>query len=130
MRTKLDEAKRFLRDLLAQGPCWTTNAAKQARDQGISLRTLQRAARLIQVETTYTDQPAGAIWQLPSNDGEWRRSTKSNPDKGLASPNLLRHWRSVATWRSRLGDDNPLSFITLEALRRFATMIVTLGERL
>ena len=66
-RTALDEAKEFLRDLLADGPVEAKRVKAEARDAGIAERTLARAKQLLgaQAEKTGFGDEGKWTWRLP-----------------------------------------------------------------
>jgi putative DNA primase/helicase len=67
-KSKLDEAKEFLRDELGGGPMWAKLILRDARDAGIAQKTLYMAKTTLRVhsEKIGTD---GWQWSLPDEDG-------------------------------------------------------------
>ncbi len=62
-RSALQEAVEWLRDFLSEGEVRSTEAIKQARAEGISKRTLDRAKKKLEVETKQHDRKHW--WILP-----------------------------------------------------------------
>lgn len=64
-----NEAKRFLRSVLREGPVRVQSIQSEAAENGISERTLRRAAKEIGVVKTHVDPPHGYwAWSLPSDE--------------------------------------------------------------
>jgi putative DNA primase/helicase len=68
-RTQLDEAKKFLRDELKDAPVWVKQVYKDAKDAGISDRTLQRAKMTLRVRSEKMGVD-GWMWSLPPEELE------------------------------------------------------------
>jgi len=66
---ELGEAKRWLRDALADGPRPAKDTIGQARDDGIAKRTLDRARAALGVRASKTGFESGWSWSLPGQDG-------------------------------------------------------------
>lgn len=65
--SKLDEAKDFLRDLLADGPVLSDEVKAAAERGGLSMKTVRRAADAVHVAYTRTSEvPSRVLWALPS----------------------------------------------------------------
>lgn len=64
-RTALDEAKKFLKDLLANGPVETKGVQKEAKAAGIAERTLDRAKETLRVKAQKRNFAGGWEWVLP-----------------------------------------------------------------
>lgn len=62
-RTRLGEAKDFLEQSLASGPVSAIEIFSDAKAQGISERTLERAKDKLKILST--KKPQGWIWELP-----------------------------------------------------------------
>jgi len=73
-RSALDEAKDFLVDVLAIGPIGSKCIMKQAKEAGISEKTLNRAKKLIGVASEKSQFGGGWQWSLPAQHGQ--ESTK------------------------------------------------------
>lgn len=105
-RDALEEARAFLRELLADGPVAAETARAEARKAGIAEATLRRAKAGLGVrsEKTGFQQPCGWSWALPTPDEGAR------PDEGVDSPEVSafgadEHLRAVARFSS--GDEAP-----------------------
>ena len=61
----LADAKRFLADLLANGPMRAGEVFKDADQAGYSKRSIQRAANAIKVERHKDGMKGGWSWRLP-----------------------------------------------------------------
>ena len=85
-RSAVDEAKEFLREVLREGPVEAREVLAEAREAGISERTLKRAKAVLGVEAVKTggyfskDGPGGWRWQLP--EPESRDSIRPGSLKG------------------------------------------------
>jgi hypothetical protein len=64
-RSARDEAKDFLRELLADGPVEADEANQQAREAGISERTLDRAKKTLGVKVDKSGFRGPWLWSLP-----------------------------------------------------------------
>lgn len=62
----LADAKRFLRDLLADGPMRAGEIFKDANQAGYSKRSIQRAANAIKIERHKEGMKGGWAWRLPA----------------------------------------------------------------
>jgi hypothetical protein len=67
-KSELEAAKEFLRDELEDGPIWAKQVYSDARDAGISPRTLRRAKDALRV-TSEKIGAEGWSWSLPSEGG-------------------------------------------------------------
>jgi len=78
-KTALDEAKDFLRVLLADGPVEVKEVKAEARDAGISERTLARAKAQLCVEAVKVGFGEHGKWQwlLPKQAGEQPKDAKN-----------------------------------------------------
>jgi hypothetical protein len=74
-RSALDEAKAFLRDVLAGGPVPAKEMARQATEAGIAAITLRRARKALEVEVRKVGGRYGAAdkqrweWSMPEGVG-------------------------------------------------------------
>jgi DNA repair protein RadA/Sms len=76
-RSKLDEAKEFLTDLLADEPLESTKVLKEARQAGIAEKTLYRAKDALGVKPKKNGFGGGWVWDLSAR--RWPRT----PEDGL-----------------------------------------------
>lgn len=65
-RSPRNEAEDFLRDLLAEGPVSATDAISEAESNGITEKTLRRAAKAINVQKRKVGMKGGWEWSLSS----------------------------------------------------------------
>lgn len=66
-RQERTEAVRWLEGFLAiHGTVMSATAKEEAKKDGISVRTLQRARKQLKVEINYVGQPPVSTWQLPA----------------------------------------------------------------
>lgn len=77
-RSELDEAREFVRELMAGGRVLAKEAKRAAREAGISERTLQRARAAEKVRARPT-QGGGQWWWFPSD--EHVEASASQPDQ-------------------------------------------------
>jgi putative DNA primase/helicase len=66
-KSELEAAKEFLREELKDGPVWAKRVYTDARDAGISERTLRRAKDALRVKSEKVGTE-GWAWSLPSED--------------------------------------------------------------
>lgn len=59
------DAKRFLKDLLSDGPMWATDVFKDADQAGYSKRKMQRTSKAIGVQPVKEGMKGGWKWALP-----------------------------------------------------------------
>jgi len=78
-RTKLDEAKGFLQDILSSGPVASSEVEEEAKGAGIAPATLKRAKTVLAVRAKKASFGGGWIWTLPD------RSGSSNPEDAHAN---------------------------------------------
>jgi RecA-family ATPase len=64
-RTERDEAKGFLKDLLAKGPLKAPDVLRQAKDAGHSDSTIRRAKKELGIVVSKQGMHSGWAWQLP-----------------------------------------------------------------
>jgi len=69
-RTALDEAKDFLKDLLANGPVDSRRAQKEAKAAGITDVTLRRARKALNINAEKQGFKGGWAWVLPEDAQE------------------------------------------------------------
>lgn len=69
-RSERDEAKDFLREVLADGPVAATEVKRQAKAAGIAERTLFRARAELGVKPEKTGFREGWMWSLPPKDAK------------------------------------------------------------
>lgn len=67
-RSATDEAVDFLRDLLNQGPVPSKEANKQAKESGITEKTLRRAREKLDVVVDKSGYQGAWLWSLPPKD--------------------------------------------------------------
>jgi putative DNA primase/helicase len=60
------DAKRFLKDLLSDGPMWARDVFKDADQAGYSKRKMQRTAKAIGVKPIKEGMKGGWKWELPT----------------------------------------------------------------
>ena len=65
-QSALDDAKDFLRQVLADGPVLVKEIQKQAKDAGVSMSTVRRAKRGMSVLSQKRGMDGGWEWALPS----------------------------------------------------------------
>jgi len=95
-RSDLDDAKDFLRELLAQGPLRSKQIQKDAEGAGYAWRTIQRAKKALEV-TAYKDgMKGGWLWRL---DGHSRPEVRQDAPKS-ATPGDWHSSRPVGGLRS------------------------------
>jgi hypothetical protein len=63
---RIDEAEQFLRDLLSDGPVCQADVEKQARANGVSLSTLKRAKKGMNVKSRKNGKTGEWMWALPA----------------------------------------------------------------
>lgn len=68
-RSKLDEAKGFLEDILNVGPMASSEVEKDAKGAGISPTTLKRAKTTLGIQARKAGFGQGWLWELPSRRG-------------------------------------------------------------
>jgi hypothetical protein len=68
-RTALDEARDFLRDILAEGAMNAKDVFKKAKEVGIADKTLQRAKKLLAVVSQKLEFKGAWHWMLPPEGG-------------------------------------------------------------
>jgi len=73
-RSKLDEAKEFLQDILKSGPVASSEVEKGAKGAGVAPATLKRAKTVLRVRARKASFGAGWLWELPE------RRCSSNPE--------------------------------------------------
>ena len=73
-RSKLDEAKEFLQDILKSGPVASLEVEKEAKGAGVAPATLKRAKTVLGIRTRKASFGGGWIWSLPD------RRCSSNPE--------------------------------------------------
>jgi hypothetical protein len=78
-RSKLDEAKEFLTDILRSGPVTSPEVEKEAKGAGIVPATLKRAKGVLGVKARKASFGGGWIWDLPD------RRSSSNPEDAHAN---------------------------------------------
>jgi AAA domain len=66
-KSELEAAKEFLRDELKDGPVWAKQVYSDARDAGVTDRTLRRAKDALRVKSEKIGTE-GWAWSLPSED--------------------------------------------------------------
>lgn len=69
-RPAQEEAADFLRDVLGAGPVRAKAVQKEAREAGISEKTLRRAKKTLGVEAKKQDFAGGWLWHLPEDGHE------------------------------------------------------------
>ena len=68
-KSELDAAKEFLQAELEDGPMWSRQIFKDARDAGIAQKTLYRAKNVLRVKSE-KEGTEGWSWHLPHEDGQ------------------------------------------------------------
>jgi hypothetical protein len=68
-KTKLDEAKEFLRDELSDGPMWAKTVLRDANDAGVSRATLYTAKTQLRVRSEKVGTE-GWQWSLPTKEDD------------------------------------------------------------
>lgn len=61
--SSFEEAKEFLKEMLFNGPITAKKALREAKESGISERTLKRAKSALQVAST--QRAEGWVWSIP-----------------------------------------------------------------
>jgi hypothetical protein len=84
--TELDDAKRWLTDLLADGGLPAREVEAAARDAGYTTATLRRAKAALQVDSRKADFGGGWIWVLPV-DAEGAHTRERERLRGEDAPN-------------------------------------------
>lgn len=82
-RSDLDEAKRFLRGLLAEGPLTSKEIRKDAEGAGHAWRTIQRAQKALGVTAYKAGMRGGWLWRLdPHSTTEERQDSPKSATHG------------------------------------------------
>jgi archaellum biogenesis ATPase FlaH len=92
-RSKLEEAKSFLQDVLSGGPVASSEVEKEAKAAGITSATLKRAKTVWGVKAKKASFGGGWIWDLPD-----RRSSSKIEDahtKGMSAFGPNEHLRAT-----------------------------------
>jgi hypothetical protein len=79
MSRRLEEAKMFLQDVLADGPIDSGVVREKAAEAGISEKTLQRAKAALGVKSSRAGSWS-SLWSLPAEQGS---SSEAKPDERL-----------------------------------------------
>ena len=79
MGGRLEEAKRFLREILAEGPLDSETVRERAAEAGISEKTLKRAKVALDVKSSRVGSWS-SLWSLPA---EQDPTSKAKPDESL-----------------------------------------------
>ena len=74
-RATLADAKRFLTDLLADGPLPTKTIKADADGAGYSWATIRRAQKALGIEPAKEGMKAGWVWRMP-----WQEAAKAIPE--------------------------------------------------
>jgi hypothetical protein len=77
-KSALDEAAEFLRDVLRDGPVWSKQVLKEAREAEIATITLKRAKNALGVRSQ-KEGDGSWLWALPTKS----RSSKASQDEPL-----------------------------------------------
>lgn len=91
-RSRLDEAKGFLQDILTSGPVASSEVEKEAKRAGIAPTTLKRAKTALGVKARKASFGGGWIWDLPD-----RRRPSNHEDaqtKGMSAFGENEHLRA------------------------------------
>jgi hypothetical protein len=78
-KSKLDEAKEFLRDELSDGPMWAKLILRDARDAGVATATLYGAKTALRVRSEKIGVE-GWQWSLPTKEGDDPPADANVPD--------------------------------------------------
>ena len=98
-RTKLEDARDFLRDLLSDGPIEASKVEKQARGAGIATATLRRAKTALGIKPWKSGFDGGWNWELPRRCSSTPEDVHSNRVSTLGQNEHLREsegdWEEV-----------------------------------
>ncbi len=79
-RTALDEAKKFLADLLSNGPFESKAVQKEAKAAGIADATLRRAKKALSIRVEKQSFKGGWAWVLSEDAQDYRRCSLNNDE--------------------------------------------------
>src|SRR5215203_4504878 len=82
MSSRLEEAKKYLKSTLADGPVDSELVKKKAAEAGISQKTLKRAKADLGVESSRAGSWC-SMWSLPAEQGT---SYEAKPEENLPAP--------------------------------------------
>lgn len=86
-RTQKDEAVKWLREALTDGPRPRQELERKARTDGVALATLKRGAKVLGVTMTRTGYGSGSIWTLPAPFGSPDPHSAHVSDMSQMGPN-------------------------------------------
>ncbi|MGE0469630.1 MAG: AAA family ATPase [Nitrospira sp.] len=104
-RGDLDDARGFLRELLAKGPLPTKQIQKDAEGAGYAWRTIQRAKKLLGVTAKKEGMKEGWSWSL---DGHSRPAERHNTPKSATSGEWPSSYSSAPVGGLRSDDKRPV----------------------
>lgn len=93
----LEDAKRFILDMLGNGAVPSKQIRSEAEEAGHSWRTIQRARKTLQIEVTKEGMNGPWIWKLPAKDAKIHEERQT---KSLAS------FGDVGALREAMADDD------------------------
>jgi len=115
----LDEARNWLRNALAGGPCPAKDVLAEARADGIAKRTLDRAKKDLGVVASKEGFGAGWTWRLPDAEGPLAQERQGPHREDLATfghvGNLLERPKESAGFGDASGGGPPEDCQTAQA---------------
>jgi hypothetical protein len=79
--TKLEAVEKWLRATLADGPLWQESIEGDAKGLGISITTLKRVKRKLDIKSKKQTFSGRWAWFLPTHPEGWPPSTEPAPDR-------------------------------------------------
>ncbi len=89
-KSRLEEAKEFLQEILASGPVNSNEVFNQARDAGINQSTLKRAKTALAVKARKQSFDRGWQWELPGRSSIGPQGARSDNVNTLGDYEQLR----------------------------------------
>jgi putative DNA primase/helicase len=89
-RNDIEDAKEFLRDLLADGPVSSRRIRADAEGSGYSWRTIQRAKKAVGIEAVKEGMKGAWVWKLPTKDANKTEERHANNVAAFGNLGTLR----------------------------------------